>query len=35
MYIEPADPVRKHCTPLHANKFADMPFKVRSDTPVI
>lgn len=33
--IEPTDPIRKHCTPLHANKFADMPFKVKSDTPVL
>lgn len=27
---EPLDPPREHCTPLHANRFADRPFEVRS-----
>lgn len=32
--IAPGSAIRRHCTPLHANKFADLPFKVRSDTPI-
>ena len=32
--IAKGEEVRKHRTPLHADKFADKPFAVRSDTPL-